>query len=78
MGGDQKVTEKLTQVLKDLELGLRDAEKFDEGNSSAGVRVRKKAQEVIKGLKELRLLVSSVKDERAAAEKAVVVENGSN
>lgn len=66
MAGDQtKVHDALLALLKDLELGLRDAEKFDSGNASAGTRVRKKAQDAIKHLKDLRKLVSEVKEARS-------------
>jgi predicted RNA binding protein with dsRBD fold (UPF0201 family) len=55
MAGDlQKVSEALQKLLSDLELSLRDAEKFDNGNASAGVRVRKKAQDAIQQLKDIR------------------------
>ena len=65
-----KVVEQLTSALQDLELMLRDAEKFDGGNSSAGARVRKQAQQVVKALKEVRKTVQDVKQERKVAEKA--------
>jgi hypothetical protein len=65
MGGDlKKVSEMLAELVKELELSLRDAEKFDNGNASAGVRVRKKAQEAIAKLKDVRKLVSEVKEAR--------------
>lgn len=65
MAGDlKKVHDVLVELLKDLELTLRDAEKFDNGNASAGVRVRKKAQEGIAKLKDVRKLVSDVKEAR--------------
>ncbi len=65
MAGDlKKVSEALAELVKDLELSLRDAEKFDNGNASAGVRVRKKAQEAIAKLKDVRKLVSEVKETR--------------
>ena len=54
----------LAELVKELELSLRDAEKFDNGNASAGVRVRKKAQEAIAKLKDVRKLVSEVKEAR--------------
>ena len=41
-----------------------DARKFDEGNDSAGVRVRVSAMEAIKALKELRREVQSIKVKR--------------
>jgi hypothetical protein len=65
MGGDlKKVSEMLAELVKELELSQRDAEKFDNGNASAGVRVRKKAQEAIAKLKDVRKLVSEVKEAR--------------
>jgi hypothetical protein len=69
MVGDlQKVSEALQKLLGDLELSLRDAEKFDNGNASAGVRVRKKAQDAIQQLKDIRKLVSEVKESRKTEE----------
>lgn len=65
MAGDlKKVSDALAELVKELELSLRDAEKFDSGNASAGVRVRKKAQEAIAKLKDVRKLVSEVKEAR--------------
>lgn len=65
MAGDlKKVSDVLAELVKELELSLRDAEKFDNGNASAGVRVRKKAQEAIAKLKDVRKLVSEVKETR--------------
>ena len=65
MAGDlKKVSDALAELVKELELSLRDAEKFDNGNASAGVRVRKKAQEAIAKLKDVRKLVSEVKEVR--------------
>lgn len=65
MAGDlKKVSDLLAELVKELELSLRDAEKFDNGNASAGVRVRKKAQEAIAKLKDVRKLVSEVKEAR--------------
>jgi hypothetical protein len=70
MDGDlQKVSEAITKLIADLQLSLRDAEKFDKGNVSAGVRVRKKAQEAIKQLKDIRKLVSDTKDSRKSDEE---------
>ena len=58
--------EKLTLVLKELELSLRDAEKFDSGNTSAGARLRKQSQVAVRSLKELRKMVQDVKAARKA------------
>lgn len=65
MVGDQKsIHEAIAGLIKELELTLRDAEKFDKGNSSAGTRVRKRAQDAIKHLKDIRKTVSDLKDSR--------------
>ena len=58
------VLEKLSEVLKELELTLRDAEKFDGGNTSAGARVRKQSQVAVKALKDVRKTVQEVKVQR--------------
>jgi hypothetical protein len=49
--------DKLQKILSELSLAVRDAEKFDNGNASAGRRVRKSAMDAIKELKELRASV---------------------
>jgi len=49
--------EQLQKILSELSLAVRDAEKFDNGNASAGRRVRKSAMDAIKELKELRASV---------------------
>lgn len=51
----------IEKAMKELELTLRDAEKADAGNISAGVRVRKRMQEVIAKLKDVRKIISDVK-----------------
>jgi hypothetical protein len=51
----------LEEAIKELKLILRDAEKADAGNLSAGVRVRKKMQDVIGTLKDVRKVISEVK-----------------
>jgi hypothetical protein len=51
----------IEEAIKELELVVRDSEKADAGNISAGVRVRKKMQEVIAKLKEVRKVISDVK-----------------
>ena len=48
------VLDRLQEILSELSLAVRDAEKFDGGNASAGRRVRKSAMEAIKELKVLR------------------------
>lgn len=51
----------IEEAIKELELIIRDAEKADAGNISAGVRVRKRMQEVIAKLKDVRKVISDVK-----------------
>lgn len=51
----------IEEAIKDLQLIVRDAEKADAGNVSAGVRVRKRMQEVISKLKLVRKVISDVK-----------------
>lgn len=51
----------IEEAIKELQLTLRDAEKADAGNISAGVRTRKRMQEVIAKLKEVRKVISDVK-----------------
>lgn len=55
---------KVTELLKELELSLRDAEKFDRGNASAGVRVRKDLMNAAKKIKEIRQFVLDEKKNR--------------
>ena len=64
------VKDKLAIVLSDLDSALKDAEKFDGGNASAGVRLRKQVQAATKALKEVRKVVSTVKAERKASKPA--------
>lgn len=63
------VVDKLTSLLSDLQSALRDAEKFEAGNASAGTRLRKQAQAAVKGLKEVRKAVSDLRTERKAQAK---------
>lgn len=56
----------IEEAIKELELVIRDAEKADAGNISAGVRVRKRMQEVIAKLKEVRKVISDVKHQLKA------------
>lgn len=44
----------LDQIITNLQAAAVDADKFDKGNKSAGVRVRKAAQDATKALKVLR------------------------
>jgi len=55
-----------TQMLNNLEKGLNDLEKFEDGNASAGTRVRKNMQD-IKSLAQLvRVEVQDKKNALAA------------
>lgn len=70
MVGDlQKLSDALQKLIDDLQLSMRDTEKFDNGNASAGVRIRKKAQDAIKQLKDIRKLVSETKEARNAEQE---------
>lgn len=51
----------IEQAIKELELTIRDAEKADAGNVSAGIRVRKRMQDVIAKLKIVRKVISDIK-----------------
>lgn len=52
-----------------LDGALVDANKFDNGNASAGVRVRKAFKEVMDVCKEARKKVSDIKKERSGKKK---------
>ena len=51
------IVEKLKEILEELAAAEADAEKCEQGNASAGRRVRKVSMNVIKELKELRAAV---------------------
>ena len=51
------ITERLRTILEELASAELDAQKCEEGNASAGRRVRKASMNAIKELKELRNLV---------------------
>ena len=51
------ITERLLAIVKELATAEADAQKCEEGNASAGRRVRKASMTAIKELKELRNLV---------------------
>lgn len=57
------LVEKLDEIIKELELAKRDAEKADGGNKSAGVRLRKDAKKVQDELQSLRKLVLAMREE---------------
>jgi len=51
------ITERLKTIVEELASAEADAQKCEEGNASAGRRVRKASMNAIKELKELRNLV---------------------
>ena len=51
------ITERLKAILEELAAAETDAQKCEEGNASAGRRVRKASMTAIKELKELRAAV---------------------
>jgi len=51
------IVEKFKQILEELAKAEEDAQKSEDGNASAGRRLRKAAMETIKELKELRSIV---------------------
>jgi|AntAceMinimDraft_13_1070369.scaffolds.fasta_scaffold18763_2 hypothetical protein len=57
------ILEKLEQIINNLELAKRDAEKADKGNVSAGIRLRKDASLGRESLKELGQLVLTTRKE---------------
>lgn len=61
MSDKVRASELIEEAIKELQLTLRDAEKADAGNVSAGVRVRKRMQDAIKKLKDVRKVISDVK-----------------
>lgn len=62
MSDKVRASELIEEAIKELQLTLRDAEKADAGNVSAGVRVRKRMQDAIKKLKDVRKVISDVKN----------------
>ena len=51
------ITERLKTILDDLAAAELDAQKCEDGNASAGRRLRKASMNAIKELKELRALI---------------------
>lgn len=58
------VAELLSELIETLNGAVEDADKFDDGNQSAGTRVRKALQSVINGSKELRKTVQEIKNSK--------------
>lgn len=51
------ITERFKTILEELAAAEEDAQKCEEGNASAGRRLRKASMAAIKELKELRALI---------------------
>ena len=61
-----EVTKLYNQMLVNLEKGIDDVEKFEDGNKSAGTRVRKNMQDVKNLAQQVRLEVQEMKNAVAA------------
>jgi len=58
------ISERVSELEKKVSLLMRDAEKCDNGNVSAGTRVRKDLMSLIKEMKELRQSVLEQRKEK--------------
>ena len=63
---------RLLELMEQVKLILRDAEKFDKGNSSAGVRVRKDLMSATKEIKEIRQLILDAKKNRSGENQEIL------
>jgi hypothetical protein len=61
-----EVTKMYNQMLVNLENGIEDLEKFNDGNKSAGTRVRKNMQDIKNLAQQVRLEVQEMKNAVAA------------
>lgn len=61
MGNKIRSADIIQEAIDELQLVLRDAEKADAGNVSAGIRVRKRMQEAIAKLKLVRKIISDIR-----------------
>ena len=57
-----EVTKLYNQMLINLEKGIDDVEKFEQGNKSAGTRIRKAMQEIKNLAQEVRVEVQEIKN----------------
>ena len=62
-------TGNLSQIIATLKQAVKDAEKLDSGNVSAGKRLRKAAQEVVSDLKVFRRSVQETRNKIASDRK---------
>ena len=61
-----EVTRLYNQMLVNLEKGIKDLEKFNDGNKAAGTRVRKNMQDVKNLAQQVRVEVQEMKNAVAA------------
>ena len=61
-----EVTKLYNQMLITLERGIDDVEKFEDGNKSAGTRIRKNMQDVKNLAQQIRVEVQEMKNAVAA------------
>ena len=61
-----EVTRLYNQMLVNLEKGIKDLEKFNDGNKAAGTRVRKNMQDVKSLAQQVRVEVQEMKNAVAA------------
>tara|TARA_A100000172_G_scaffold43735_1_gene26824 strand:- start:2766 stop:2957 length:192 start_codon:yes stop_codon:yes gene_type:complete len=61
-----EVTKMYNQMLVNLEKGIEDLEKFNDGNKAAGTRVRKNMQDIKSLAQQVRLEVQEMKNAVAA------------
>ena len=61
-----EVTKMYNQMLVNLEKGISDLEKFNDGNKAAGTRVRKNMQDIKNLAQQVRLEVQEMKNAVAA------------
>lgn len=58
------IKERMEEIIELLTSSDKDTQKFDRGNATAGTRVRKRAMEAIKLLKDMRAEVIEVRNQR--------------
>lgn len=61
-----EVTRLYNQMLVNLEKGIKDLEKFNDGNKAAGTRIRKNMQDVKSLAQQVRVEVQEMKNAVAA------------
>lgn len=66
----KSIAKELTEIADAMGAAIKDAQKFDAGNDTAGTRVRKAAQEARTRLFGLRNMVTEVREERTTEKSA--------